>query len=83
MTGRRNVQPDETLVYREVGRRIRQTRQHRGMSQAQLGQLVGLNRTSITNIEGGHQTLTLAGFLSFADALDTDWADLLNNRGHP
>ena len=83
MTGRRNIQPDETLVYREVGRRIRQARQRRGMSQAQLGQLVGLNRTSITNIEGGNQTLTLAGFLSFADALDVDWADLLNNRGHP
>ncbi len=83
MTGRRNIQPDETLVYREVGRRIRQARQRRGMSQAQLGQLVGLNRTSITNIESGNQTVTLAGFLSFADALDTDWVDLLNNRGQP
>lgn len=80
MTGRRNIQPDETFVYREVGQRIRKARQQRGMSQAELAELVFLSRVSITNIEAGRQSITLAGFLSFADALDTEWAGLLGNK---
>jgi transcriptional regulator with XRE-family HTH domain len=57
-------------VYRAFGNLLRVVRkQQRGLSQEKLGRLVGLSRTSITNIEKGrhhialHQLLTLARVL--------------------
>lgn len=48
-------------------------RQHRagrsGMTQEKLGNLVGLSRTSITNIERGHQHVSLHHLFAIADAL--------------
>lgn len=53
----RNI--DEELLYREVGRRVRQARKNHGLTQAQLASSVALSRTSITNIEKGRQKLLL------------------------
>jgi DNA-binding XRE family transcriptional regulator len=41
-----------------LGPSIKALRKMKGMTQAQLAQAVGLERTSITNIEKGNQTLT-------------------------
>ena len=51
--------------------KMREHRERLGMSQAQLGRLVGLGRTSITNIEAGRQPVSLATACRIAEALDT------------
>jgi transcriptional regulator with XRE-family HTH domain len=48
---------EQDAFYRELGERIRVTRRARQLPQARLAELVGLKRTSITNIERGKQKL--------------------------
>lgn len=53
----------------ELGQRIRALRRARGLTQEQLAGLVGLERTSITNIESGNQQVTLSKLILIAEAL--------------
>jgi transcriptional regulator with XRE-family HTH domain len=76
--GRHAWTDDERAVYAEVGARIRATRRRLGLSQAALAEMCGLVRSSVTNIENGRQGMSLPLFLSLADALNVDPADLLN-----
>jgi transcriptional regulator with XRE-family HTH domain len=55
--------------YQMVGAKIREWRERRGMTQASLGEEVGLSRTSITNVERGRQAILLHQFVDFASAL--------------
>jgi transcriptional regulator with XRE-family HTH domain len=48
---------DETAFNRAFGRRIAKRRRERGMSQERLAGLIGLARTSVTNIEAGRQNV--------------------------
>ena len=64
-------------VYNVIGRRIRETRRKRGISQATLAEHVGLNRTSIANIESGKQKLLVHTLYLFSDALAISVQDLL------
>jgi transcriptional regulator with XRE-family HTH domain len=63
--------------YVEVGGRLREKRQQASLSQAELAQRVGLSRTSITNIERGHQQISLHLFLSLAAAVGANPWDLV------
>lgn len=45
--------------YAEFGKLVRAHRQRLGLTQDQLGERVGLSRTSITNIEQGRQKVLL------------------------
>lgn len=48
-----------------------------GMTQAELGQRIGLSRTSVTNIEQGRHHVSLERLLLIAEALDVAPATLL------
>jgi len=50
----------ETMNPGDLGAFIRELRLAHGYTQAQLGEFVGLSRTSVTNIENGRQTITFA-----------------------
>jgi transcriptional regulator with XRE-family HTH domain len=52
-----------------LGQTIKALRKLRGMTQAQLAELAGVERTSITNIERGNQTLTVLTINAIAAAL--------------
>jgi transcriptional regulator with XRE-family HTH domain len=65
-------------LYQLVGKRINEARKKiPGMTQEQLGRLVSLTRTSITNIEHGKQKLLLHTLCDIADALGVEPAQLL------
>ncbi len=49
------MQVDETLLYNLIGTNIKQQRRKADMTQEQLADVVGVLRTSITNIEAGRQ----------------------------
>lgn len=55
-----------------IGGIIKAMRRQCGMTQKQLGELVGLERTSITNIEAGNQVLSVTTITAIADALGCD-----------
>jgi transcriptional regulator with XRE-family HTH domain len=57
---------------RSFGRAVRRLRQERGMTQAELASRLGLGRTSITNLEKGHQSPPLSMLPDIASALGID-----------
>jgi transcriptional regulator with XRE-family HTH domain len=68
--------------YVELGRRVREARKkHKGLTQDKLARAVGLQRTSITNIECGRQPLAVDVFVRLASVLGCAPADLLPVRG--
>lgn len=70
----------------KVGDGIQQIRKARGLTQAELAKLVGVERTSITNIEKGRQRLGLDLLDKIATALGMRLVmrlDPLNASGVP
>lgn len=72
---------NRNLLYEEFGRRLAAVRKSKRLSQENLGVLVGLSRTSITNIERGRQCIQLHQLYQFASALRTDLDQLLPKHG--
>ena len=64
------------LFNEELGRRIRAARLGK-LTQASLGERVGLSRTAITNIECGRQRLLVDQLVEIAQALEVSAAELL------
>lgn len=70
-------------LYVEIGRRVRMQREDRGLTQESLAKLIGLKRTSITNVENGKQKLLVHTFWDLARALEVRPADLLPQPVEP
>src|SRR5580698_6733402 len=70
---------DGKLLYELIGRRIREVRDQREeqMSQQQLADILGLTRTSVTNIEQGNQKITLEALYKFCNHFKIEVKDLL------
>jgi transcriptional regulator with XRE-family HTH domain len=68
-----------TRLYLAFGELVRMHRESRSppMTQEKLGRLIGLSRTSITNIERGRQHATLHHLFAIAEALSVAPAALL------
>jgi transcriptional regulator with XRE-family HTH domain len=68
---------DRQALYTQVGNRIKEKREQLGLTQKTLASLVGLKRTSVTNIELGNQKLLLHTLVELAHALQVSTAELL------
>lgn len=73
---------DEHRLYRTMGQSIRELRASKQgangpLTQAELAKAVGLERTSITNLEKGTQKVPLHVLYAVCCALDVDVADVL------
>jgi len=69
--------PNQQFFYKTVGRKVRQEREKRGLTQEALGSLVSLTRASVTNIENGRQKILLHTLIGLAAALKVSASDLL------
>jgi transcriptional regulator with XRE-family HTH domain len=63
--------------YRQLGESIRKCRKRRKLSQDALAKLVGLTRTSLTNIENGRQHPPLHTLCEIVDQLGIEFSELL------
>lgn len=68
---------NDAQLYRELGRRLKDFREYpregrRKLTQAELATAVGLERTSISNIEKGVQKLPLHVLYRFCEVLGAD-----------
>jgi transcriptional regulator with XRE-family HTH domain len=61
---------DETVLYKDFGRLVRDHRRRVRVTQSQLGERIGLSRTSITNIEQGRQKVLLHQIFALAESLE-------------
>ena len=69
-------------LYRELGRKIRETRERPGqkLSQEKLAKRLNISRASIVNIEAGRQHAPLHLLWQIAEALGTDLTLLIPRR---
>ncbi len=63
--------------YELFGQRVRSARMDQGLNQEALGHRVGLERSSISNVEKGRQRVQLHMLLAFAAALEVEPMQLL------
>lgn len=59
-----------TVTWPEVGERVREARLAAGMSQADLGNRVGLERDRVSKIESGERGVNALELFALADALE-------------
>lgn len=60
------------------GRRVRELRVDRGLSQETLAELAGLHRTYVSSLERGERNVALQNIHRLAKALDVEVADLFS-----
>ena len=63
--------------YEALGKKIRQARDERDISQVEMARAVGLSRTSITNIEKGRQPVHVHVLFKIAETLGVGLGALL------
>lgn len=68
---------DDFLLW--FGSRIRYLRLQRNLSQEELAQLAGIDRTYIGGVERGERNLSLLNIKKLADALHVTAKDLFDN----
>lgn len=57
------------LTQQELGARIAQARQSLGMSQEELGKVIGVDRSAMSRVEAGQRKVDSIELLAIADAL--------------
>ena len=68
------------IDYKSIGRRIKQYRTDKKLSQEALGQIVFVNNEHISNIETGVRGPSLEMLIMIANALDVSADDLLTDN---
>ena len=66
---------DERMV--AFGKRIREVRKSKGISQERLAEMAGIDRSYMGNIERGEKNITLKKAYEVCDALEVDVKDLI------
>ncbi len=68
---------DHELLNKQIGSRIKLRRTKIGITQIELAKRVGLSRTSIANIEAGHQSPPLPVFYNICQELGAEPISIL------
>ncbi|HQH91550.1 MAG TPA: helix-turn-helix domain-containing protein, partial [Dermatophilaceae bacterium] len=63
-----------------IGTLIRDARRHKGLTQTELGRLLGTSQSAVARIEQGHQNLSLEMLARIGEALDRELVTLGNSR---
>ena len=66
---------DERMV--AFGKRVREVRKSKGISQEKLAEMAGIDRSYMGNIERGEKNVTLNKAYEICDALDVKIQDLI------
>jgi transcriptional regulator with XRE-family HTH domain len=77
----KDVDPRHAAVYERIGREIAAHRTNARLSQAELAALIGLTRTSISNIESGRQKMLVHTLIDIADSLRVPTSALIPAPG--
>jgi len=64
-------------IAEDVGKRLAEHRKRAGLSQAQLGEKLGLEKESVSRIESGKVAPSLQRLAMFCDVLDLSFEELL------
>lgn len=65
------------LDYKAIGKRIRENRLKKKLSQADLAEIIGVSTPHISNVERGKTKVSLPKLIAIANALDISLDDLV------
>lgn len=68
------------VIYKEFGKLLKKSRSEANLTQEALAKRVGLNRTSITNIEKGRQHINLHMLYVLSNSIGIRPSDLLPDK---
>lgn len=68
---------DEQVLYRAIGQQIKERRKQARLTQKQLADAIGVERTSITNIETGAQKLPILLLYRICQEVGANVVDML------
>lgn len=68
---------DDDLLYIEIGKRIKQFRENKSLTQEELGKAIGVSRASIANYENSNQAIYISDLYKIADVLEIEAGDIL------
>ena len=68
---------DEKGLHKAIGAELKKIRKKKGYNQSDLAEKIGLERTSITNIETGRQKATVTVLYKICGLFDIEISDLL------
>jgi transcriptional regulator with XRE-family HTH domain len=63
---------DDVKLYKAVGATIKQLRQKQNLNQDEFGKRIGLERTSVTNIEHGRQKVTVETLYRISESFELE-----------
>lgn len=66
------------MIKKRLGERIKELRTQKAISQEELADLAGLDRTYINSVENGHRNISIANIEKIANALDVSLSDFFN-----
>lgn len=70
----------QEIDYAQLGMKIKEIRQSKGLTQDTLAEMVSCNTSHISNIENNHTKVSLNVLLAIANALNTSIDYLLSNQ---
>ncbi len=73
------IMPKPLPITNRFGMRMRELRRARHLSQEDLAELCGLDRTYISGVERGQRNIALRNIEALAQALDVSLADLFKD----
>ncbi len=75
--------PDETAFFRLLGSRIAQRRKAQELTQAELGELVGVTQQQIASFETGRRRMPISTLPLLAKALGVSLEELIGEEPRP
>lgn len=73
-----NMEEKDMAIKEDVGNRIRELRNDRGISQETLAHEAGLDRTYITSVERGKRNISVINLEKIANALNVNLSEFFN-----
>lgn len=74
---RQQIAEQQKYVRETVGQKLNLERSKNNLTQQELSDMVGIERTSVTNIECGKNNMTIEQLLSFCEVLNVTPNDML------
>ncbi|MBM6895704.1 helix-turn-helix domain-containing protein [Desulfovibrio sp. SGI.082] len=65
-------------IREKVGQRIRELRREKGISQEKLALLIGIDRTYIASVEGGHRNISIINLSKIWEGLGINAKDFFD-----
>lgn len=72
--------PRQRNLSRLIGRKIKEIRKERNMSQFEVAEALGISRVSVTNMEAGRSAFGIERLMEFSELFEVSVDDLIPNK---